>query len=85
SEKLHRLREAIITQIQGETPPEVRLLTQLVSASSKAERDQMMAAAPELVSGQLLEVVDMLREQAQNAGQADLADRLAEIRAELNV
>lgn len=84
SERLHRLREAIITQIQGETPPEVRLLTQLVSASNKAEREQMMAAAPELVSGQLLEVVDMLGEQAQNAGQVDLADRLVEIRAELN-
>lgn len=84
SEKLRRIQEIIIAQIQGETPPEVQLLTQLVSAGSKAERERMMAAAPELVSGQLLEVVDMLREQAGNAGQADLADRLAEIRAELN-
>jgi hypothetical protein len=84
AEKLGRIREIIIGLIQGETPPEVRLLTQLVSASTKADREKLMAGAPELVSVQLIEVVDMLRDQANNAGQADLAGRLAEIRTELS-
>ncbi len=84
AEKLRRIQELIITQIQGETPPEVQLLTHLVSAPTKADRDRLMAAAPELVSPQLLEVIDMLREQATNAGQGDLGQRLGEIRAELS-
>lgn len=84
AEKLRLIQELIITQIQGETPPEVQLLTQLVSAPSKADRERLMAGSPELVSAQLIEVVDMLREQANSAGQADLANRLTEVRSELN-
>jgi len=83
SEKLRLIQEIIISQIQGETPPEVQLLTQLVSAPGKADRERLMAAASALVSDQLVEVVDMLRDQAVNAGQSELADRLGEIRSEL--
>lgn len=84
-EKLRRIQEIIITQIQGETPPEIKLLTQLVSAQSKEERDQLIAGAPELISDELVKVVDMLLDQAENAGQADLAHKLEEIRPELKV
>jgi hypothetical protein len=84
SEKLAQIQRIIISRIQGETPPEVQLLTQLVSAPSRADREQLMAAMPDLVSEQLVQVVDMLHQQAQNAGQNDLAERLVEIRAELN-
>lgn len=83
SEKLRLIQEIIISQIQGETPPEVQLLTQLVSAPGKADRERLMASASALVSDQLVEVVDMLRDQAVNAGQSELADRLGEIRSEL--
>jgi hypothetical protein len=82
--KLQSIQELIIARIQGDTPPEVQLLSQLVSASGKAERERLMAATPELVSEQLVEVVDMLREQATNAGQSDLAERLGEVRTELS-
>ena len=82
-EKLRRIQEIIITRIQGETPPEVKLLTQLVSAQNKEEREQLMAGAPELISDELVKVVDMLLEQAENAGQSDLAGKLEEIRPEL--
>jgi molybdopterin converting factor small subunit len=83
SEKIRRIQELIISEIQGDTPPEVRLLTQLVSVQSKSERDQLLNGAGDLVSNELVEVVDMLREQAKNAGQSDLADKLGEIRSEL--
>ncbi len=84
AEKLRRIQELILTELQGDTPPEVLLLTQLVSAPTKADREQLMAAAPELVSPRLLEVVDMLREQSTNAGQEELGQRLGEIRGELS-
>jgi len=82
-EKLRRIEEIIITQMQGDTPPEVQLLSQLVSATSKQERERLMESAPGLVSDELVEVVNMLREQAANTGQTELGDRLDVILAEL--
>ena len=84
TEKLRQIQELILRQIQGETPPEVQLLTQLVSAPTKADRDQMLDAVPGLVSAELVQVVEMLQDQASNAGQSDLAGRLGVIRGELN-
>ena len=37
-----------------------------------------------MISPELIEMVDLVREQALSAGQGDLAERLVEIRAELN-
>ena len=62
----------------------MHLLTQLVSAPTKADRDRLLNEASELVSPELVQVVDMLQDQAKNAGQADLSQRLGQIRAELN-
>lgn len=84
SAKLQRIEETIIRQAQAETPPEVRLLTELVSANTKEQREQLMNSQPGLLSTELLQVVDMLQDQAKNAGQADLANRLGAIRGELN-
>jgi hypothetical protein len=82
--KLQRIQELIIRQAQGDTPPEVRLLTDLVSADTKEEREKLMANQAGLISPELLQIVNMLQDQAKNAGQADLADRLGRIRGELN-
>ena len=83
-EKLSRIQEEIVSAIQGDTPPEVQLLSQLVSAPDKAARERLMGQAAALLSPELVQVVDMLREQAGNSGQTDLATRLAEIRGELS-
>ena len=83
-EKLSRIQEEIVSAIQGDTPPEVQLLSQLVSAPDKAARERLMGQAAALLSPELVQVVDMLREQAGNSGQTDLATRLAELRGELS-
>ena len=83
-EKLSRIQEEIVSAIQGDTPPEVQLLSQLVSAPDKAARERLMGQAAALLSPELVQVVAMLREQAGNSGQTDLATRLAEIRGELS-
>jgi len=84
AEKLRRVQEEVISLVQGETPVEVQLLSQLVSAPDKAAREQLMGAAADLLSPELVQVIDMLREQANSAGQRDLANRLGEIRGELS-
>lgn len=83
-EKLGRIQATIVAQIQGDTPPEIRLLTQLVSAPGKKDRESLMSASPDLISGELVQIIEMLRDQAANGGQQDLAERLGEIWAEVN-
>jgi len=83
-EKLRRVQEEVINLVQGETPPEVQLLSQLVNAPDKAARERLMGAAADLLSPELVQVVDMLREQANEAGQPELAKRLDEVRGELS-
>lgn len=83
TEKLRRIQEFILSQMQGDTPPELQLLTQLVSAPSKADREQLMSAMPELLTEQLVEIIDLLRQQARTSGQGDLAGRLDEIDEEI--
>ncbi len=82
-EKLRRIQEFILSQMGGDTPPEVQLLTQLVSAPGKEDRERLMAAMPDLLTDQLVEIIGMLREQARNAGQNDLASRLDEVEQEV--
>lgn len=83
SDKLRHVQESVITQLQGNTPPEVQFLSQLVSTANKQERERLLGSAGDLVSDELLELVDMLREQASGSGQAELGERLDEIRSEL--
>lgn len=83
AEKLRHVQEEVIRLVQGETPPEVELLSQLVNAPDKAARERLMDTAADLISPELVQVIDMLREQASSAGQPDLADRLGLIRGEL--
>jgi hypothetical protein len=83
AEKLGRVHEAILAQAQAETPPEVLLISQLVNAPTKEDREQLMKAVPDLISHQLVEFVDLLRDQTRDSGQAELGRRLEEVRAEL--
>lgn len=83
ADKLARIQQVIISQIQGDTPPEVQFLTQLISAPSKADRERLMTTSEDMLSAQLIELIDLLREQAGNAGQDDLVDRLGEVKSEV--
>ena len=81
--KLQQIQNTVIAQIEGETPPEVRLLSKLVNARDKKERNRLMEASPELITEQLVDVVNLLKDQAINSGQEDLSAKLEEIHSEL--
>lgn len=78
-EKLNQLRELIVEQIEGQTPPEVQLLNKLVRANSDDERQKLIEENQEMLSPDLITVVDALIEQAESSGQQELADRLNEV------
>ena len=82
-EKLNALRDLLVAEAESQTPPEVQLLNWLVRAESEDEMRQLVDENRELLSPDLVAVVEALQEQAQSAGQQELLDRLSDVKSVL--
>jgi hypothetical protein len=80
---LQRIEAFIVSLAQTDVPPELDLLNELVTAATVEERAQIMAANSDMMSDDLVGLVQALRGQAESANQQDLAQRLAQIGLEL--
>lgn len=73
---LNEVYDLILKQAESELPPEIQLLNQLVRAETKADQQEILEANTELVSSELLTILDRVLEQAQESGQQELNGRL---------
>ena len=80
-DKLNALRDLLVSEAESQSPPEVRLLNKLVSAESEDERRQLIEENREMLSPDLVAVIDALQEQAESTGQETLKERLSEVKA----
>lgn len=80
-EKLNALRDLLVSEAESQTPPEVQLLNWLVRAESEDEMRQLVDENRELLSPDLVAVVEALQEQAQSSGQQELLDRLSDVKS----
>jgi hypothetical protein len=80
-DKLNALRDLLVSEAESQSPPEVRLLNKLVSAESEDERRQLIEENREMLSPDLVAVIDALQEQAESTGQEALKERLSEVKA----
>jgi hypothetical protein len=78
--KLNQIRALIAQQVDGQTPPEIRLLTDLMYAESDEDLDQLLEANQDLLSDDMLKVVDLLQDQVRETGQEDLLARLGKVK-----
>jgi hypothetical protein len=79
-ERLNQVRELIINQVEGQTPPEIQLLTKLTYAETDEEMEQLLDQNQDLLSDDLLKVVDLLQDQVKESGQEQLVDRLGRVK-----
>jgi len=79
--RINELRGLLVAQIEGQTPPELRLLNNLVRAESDAEIEQLIAENQDLLSPDLIKVVDALQDQIRPSGQQEMIDRLGRLKA----
>jgi hypothetical protein len=79
-EKLNALRDLLVAEAESQTPPEVQLLNWLVRAESEDEMRQLVDENRELLSPDLVAVMEALQEQAQSSGQQELLDRLSDVK-----
>lgn len=82
-EKLRKIEQFIVSLAQTDMPPELGFLNDLVSAATAEERAQIMQDNSDLMSEDLVALLDALQGQADSANQRDLVDRLAQIRGEV--
>ena len=78
---LEQVHELIVKQIEGYAPPEIQLLNDLVQAETEGQRQGILDENEDLLSEDLLKIVDLLQDQAQTSGQEQLDGRLSNIKA----
>jgi len=79
-QKLEQVHNLIMDEIEGQTPPEIQLLNKLVHAPDQAEQARLLEESRELLSDDLLKVVDLLQDQVKASGQTELVGRLGQIK-----
>jgi hypothetical protein len=79
-EKLTQVQQLIVKQIEGQSPPEIQLLTQLTYAETDAQMNQLLDENQDLLSDDLLKIVDLLQDQVRESGQKELVDRLGQVK-----
>ena len=80
-DKLNQIRTLIVQQAEGDTPPEIRLLTELMYTDSDEQMQKLLDENEELLSDDMLKVVDLLQDQVKESGQEQLVDQLGRVKA----
>ena len=79
-EKLTQAHQLIIKQAEGQAPPEIQLLTQLAYAETDTQLNQLLDENQDLLSDDLLKIVDLLQGQVRESDQKELVERLGQIK-----
>jgi len=80
-QKLQDIHSLIVQEAEGQVPPEIQLLNAMLESESDLERAQILEEHPELVSEEILEVLDVVQNQVVQTGQDELNGRLESIKA----
>lgn len=77
---LSEIQEAIIGLVEDQMPPEIQLINDLMQAESPAAEAAMLDAHRELLSPELVAMIDQIMNQSTEAGQTELNGRLQQIK-----
>jgi hypothetical protein len=67
--QLRQIQEIIAATAEAQVPPEIRLLNQMLEAPTDAEREQILDENPQMVTEEMLQVLDMVQQQVEQQGQ----------------
>ncbi|MCP4417233.1 MAG: hypothetical protein GY805_11465 [Chloroflexi bacterium] len=73
---LNEIHALIYAQMEQTMPPQVHLLNQLVQMESVDEQNQLLNENEQLISDELIEMIDRVLEQTEGQGQDELNGRL---------
>lgn len=78
-DKLDRIQDFLVQQVQGDAPIELQFLNELMLADSDEKLQRLLEENADLITPDLLAVVDALEKQSRSEARADLADRLVQL------
>lgn len=81
AEALRQIQTLIVQEAESQMPPELLLLNQLVEAETEAEQRQILEANKQLLSPNLIKMIEVVEDQAKNSGESELNGRLRSLKA----
>lgn len=82
-DKLDRIQAFLVQQVQGDAPIELQFLNELMMADTAEKQQRLLEDNADLITPDLLAVVDALQKQSQAEGRGELADRLNQLSVQL--
>jgi hypothetical protein len=76
---LKEIQAIIATEVEQRAPPEIRMVNRLVRAENLEEQQRILDEHSDLIRPELVQVLNLLVEDAENRGQEELRDRLQTI------
>jgi hypothetical protein len=83
ADKLQRIADVLLSLIQESQPPEIQFINRLVEEPDPAERQAMLDEAGEMVNRELLQIIDLLRDDIAQQDRPELAGRLDAVRQQV--
>jgi hypothetical protein len=77
---LQEVQTIIANQMEQQAPPEIRLVNRLVRSDSFEKQQQILDEDSDLIRPELVQVMNMLVEDADSRGQVELKDKLQTVR-----
>jgi hypothetical protein len=81
AQALHEIQTIIQKQLESQYPPEVILLNRLIDTNSDDERRRLVTENQNLISADLLKMLEAVMKEIQGSGNVELDDRLGDIKA----
>jgi len=76
---LRQVQELIVARAEAKVPPEIRVINDLMEADSEAARAAILDEHPDIISVEILQVLDAVQQQVEQQGQQE--DVLAKVKA----
>ena len=80
---LNRVYNTILKQMESQYPPEVMLINSLLEAPSEAEQNQILDENKAMLTPNLLQMIDGLIPQLEEAGQKEVAEKLQQVKGKI--
>ena len=80
--RLRQVYDMALAMLQDQMPPEVQLINQLLNAPDKAAQRKILQENRSLLSQDFVQALRQLEDDFRSRGQADVADRLKDLRAQ---
>lgn len=79
---LQDVQDLILEEAERQVPPQIRFINSLIRAETEAEQRQLLEENPDMVTGELVEILDALSQEMATAQQeAEVADQIQKLKA----